>query len=159
MREWSAKIERPGKEWTDGKLVIQPIEVTQGWRNWTKYRFFLPGQEQTEPIFMNQLFGNDQGPASESRHWSLEELDTILQDWLRDIPCHMGRDLSIVESIRVLLRGSIPGGNNFSVNSSRMRYNILLALPDLLALYIQKQAPIEGGSVDELGQALSNLSF
>lgn len=152
-------IETPRQEWTDGKLVIQPIDITHGWRMWTKYRFFLYGQQQTEGKLVNQLYGFNEGPASEARHWSLPELDMVLQDWLKEIPGESVKDLLIVESIRVLLRGAIPDGTFFDASLPRIRYQILLALSDFIVVYIQKQAPMTKEEADGLSSALSNLSF
>lgn len=152
-------VESLGEAWSDGKLVIRPIYVTHQWKQWTKYRFFLAGQEETEARPMNMLFGFNQGPPSEDKHWSLRELDIVLQEWSNDIPTDLEEDLRIVESIRVLLHGCIPNGITFTTVSSRVRGQILYQLHELIVCYMSRHTPMSEKLANDLSQQLFNLSF
>lgn len=148
------------EEWTDGKLVIQKILVycngqTHGQ---PKYRFFLYGSQQTEAKTIRDVFGWNGGPAGQNRHWSVEELNAMLQDWLNSIPKNLEKDSLIVKSIQILLLGSIPDGAFFE-NVVSLRCHILYSLANYIVLYMNRQTPMSSQEAESLVKSMSNLSF
>ena len=133
------------EEWTDGKLVIQTIQVFCNGEpdEGKKCRLFLYGHEyrDSETKEIRNIHGVFDGPRGENRNFSLQELDIILRMWLRSIPGNLKEDVSILELIQNLYQGAYIQSVYFCPNKP-MRYQILCESRNLIPIYKFLHKPI-----------------
>lgn len=145
------------EEWTDGKVTIQKIPVPPYGE--FKYRFFLYGQERTEPKKMQDLFGYLHGPWLETDRIILPlELDLIMNNWIQSIASERVQDIHIVTAIQILIQGALPNGFAFR-RFTKVHNELLHNLPNILIQYMQRQVSMSSLEAESLATAMSNLSF
>lgn len=155
-------VEHVTDEWTDGVLVVQKIQTTSyacgeecGHEMSTK--LFLYGHPvPSETKSMRWISGWDQGPEGGNRHWSAKELDQAMQEWLQSIKSHENPlDYQIVQSIQLLLRGSVKEGEFFGDN--HLRYLVMRNMSRYIEIYMKNNAPL-GRDDETLCSAMASLS-
>jgi hypothetical protein len=153
--------ERVLAEWTDGRLVVQTVQVLCNGEpeREPRRRLFQYGRQPPSSYKrMRQVTGWDQGPVREARHWSPEQLDELMQQWLASIPPSEPEDRQIVESVQLVLRGALRDGMNTDSNHTMaMRYWILSNLGTFLDFYMRQNAPL-GRQCEALCNDMSALS-
>jgi hypothetical protein len=150
------------EEWTDGVLVIQNIQTTTSCNGdecgrQLSTRLFLYGRPRpAETKTMRWISGWCQGPLGGNRHWSSEELDQAMQQWLQSISSHQNPlDYQIVQSIQLLLRGSLKEGEFFG--NDHLRYLVMRDMARYTEIYMKNNAPL-GHNGETLCSAMASLS-
>lgn len=141
--------ERVIDEWTDGILVIQRIQVyCDGEAEEVKRRVFRYETSVTPTVpqegkTMRWITGWNDGPLGGDRHWSLEEIDAVIQQWLDSMsPVTSDQmDHHIVSTLRILLRGAIPDG--VSLGNNHVRYEILSKVHLYADQYMTRHNPMD----------------
>jgi hypothetical protein len=148
-------------EWTDGVLLVQTVqEYCNGKPSGEKTRLMQYGRKPSEIKQMRRIHRWNGGPMSGNRRWSPEELELLMQEWLQSIGQDNATDYQIVESLQLLVRGTMKNGSYFPpphYDDNNMHYLILCLAMNLIDFYKSTHTALES-NCESLTQQMGDLT-
>lgn len=130
-------------EWTDGELVLQHLQnYCNGDEQEQSHRIFLYKEGKPKVTkSMRWITGWNGGPKGGNRHWSAEELDSVMQAWLLSIPESEEDDRHMIRALSILVKSTLHSGSSF--DDDNLHYLIFMRLSELIKYYMALNKPLE----------------